>query len=134
MSIKNKKSCRLFHIDLYLDKSFQSVNIDGMICFLGEFERLIATKSSCLKTHNSKDDHDLFIKDANTHEGLNKNLFFSSIDFSFFFFYLEYKDNSNFVPGYTRVIVARQIRGRVDTRTSSTNQLSVVSSNDIIEW
>jgi hypothetical protein len=113
LSIKNKKSCRLFHIDLYLDKSFQSVNIDGMICFLGEFERLIATKSSCLKTHNSKDDHDLFIKDANTHE--------------------EYKDNSNFVPGYTRVIVARQIRGRVDTRTSSTNQLSVVSSNDIIE-
>ncbi len=88
MSIKKKQSCRLFHIDLHLDKSFQSVNIDGMIYSLGEFESLIATKSSCLKIHNSKDDHDLFISNANTHEGLNKNLFFS-INFSFSLFRIQ---------------------------------------------
>jgi len=55
---------------------------------LGEFESLIATKSSCLKIHNSKDDHDLFISNANTHEGLNKNLFFS-INFSFSLFRIQ---------------------------------------------
>jgi hypothetical protein len=58
------------------DKNFESVKIDGMNCSLGELKRLIAAKSSRSGTHNSKDDYDLFISNANTHEGLNKNLFF----------------------------------------------------------
>ena len=58
------------------DKNFESVKIDGMSCSLGELKRLIAAKSSRSGTHNSKDDYDLFISNANTHEGKGKKCFF----------------------------------------------------------
>lgn len=62
------------------DKNFESVKIDGMNCSLGELKRLIAAKSSRSGTYHPKDDYDLIISNANTHEGLFKK-------FSFFFFY-----------------------------------------------
>ncbi len=84
-------------------------------------------KLSRSRTYNSKDDYDLFISNANTHDGLNKNLFFSSINFSlFFYFYLEYKDNSDLISRNASVIFVRRIRGTVDTLTSSTNEKSLL--------
>jgi hypothetical protein len=50
-----------------------------------------------------------------------------------YFLYLEYKDNSDLIPRNASVIVARRIRGTVDTLTPSTNQKPVVSSEDIIK-
>jgi hypothetical protein len=114
------------------DKNFESVKIDGMNCSLGELKRLIAAKSSRSGTHNSKDDYDLFISNANTHEGLKKKIFFFRLIF-LFVFNLEYKDNSDLIPRNASVIVARRIRGTVDTLTPSTNQRPVVSSDDIIK-
>lgn len=69
------------------DKNFESVKIDGMNCSLGELKRLIAAKSSRSGTYHPKDDYDLLISNANTHEGLfhhfckKKKIFF----FKFFF-------------------------------------------------
>jgi hypothetical protein len=113
------------------DKNFESVKIDGMSCSLGELKRLIAAKSSRTGTYHSKDDYDLIISNANTHEGLLK--FFKNIFIYFFFLYLEYKDNSDLIPRNASVIVARRIRGTVDTLTPTTNQKPVVSSDDIIK-
>lgn len=52
------------------DKNFESVKIDGMSCSLGELKRLIAAKSSRSGAYYPKDDYDLIISNANTHEGL----------------------------------------------------------------
>jgi len=51
------------------DKNFESVKIDGMNCSLGELKRLIAAKSSRSGAYHPKDDYDLIISNANTHEG-----------------------------------------------------------------
>ncbi|CAF2636429.1 unnamed protein product [Rotaria sp. Silwood2] len=95
------------------DKNFESVKIDGMNCSLGELRRLIAAKSSRSGTFYPKDDYDLIISNANTHE--------------------EYKDNSDLIPRNASVIVARRIRGSVDTLTPLSNQKPVVSSDDIVK-
>ncbi|CAF0836459.1 unnamed protein product [Rotaria sp. Silwood1] len=95
------------------DKNFESVKIDGMNCSLGELKRLIAAKSSRSGTYYPKDDYDLIISNANTHE--------------------EYKDNSDLIPRNASVIVARRIRGTVDTLTPFSNQKPVVSSDDIVK-
>ena len=53
------------------DKNFESVKIDGMNCSLGELETF-----NCMQNHHvqdqyhPKDDYDLIISNANTHEGL----------------------------------------------------------------
>ena len=59
--------------------------------------------------------------------------FFCFEKFPFFWGGLEYKDNSDLIPRNASVIVARRIRGCVDTLTPSTNQKPVVSSDDIIK-
>ena len=51
------------------NKDFESVKIDGMSCSLGELKRLISAKSSRTGSHNSRDDYDLIISNANTNEG-----------------------------------------------------------------
>jgi len=66
------------------DKNFESVKIDGMNCSLGELKRLIAAKSSRSGTYHPKDDYDLFISNASTHEGLLKKIFF----FIYIYFYI----------------------------------------------
>ncbi|CAF0940507.1 unnamed protein product [Adineta steineri] len=95
------------------DKNFESVKIDGMNCSLGELKRLIAAKSSRSASYHPKDDYDLIISNANTHE--------------------EYKDNSDLIPRNASVIVARRIRGIFDTLTPTSNQKPVVSSDDIVK-
>ncbi|CAF0865668.1 unnamed protein product [Adineta ricciae] len=95
------------------DKNFESVKIDGMSCSLGELKRLIAAKSSRSGTYHPKDDYDLIISNANTHE--------------------EYRDNSDLIPRNASVIVARRIRGIVDTLTPLSTQKPVVSSDDIVK-
>ncbi|UJR16456.1 hypothetical protein I4U23_003358 [Adineta vaga] len=95
------------------DKNFESVKIDGMNCSLGELKRLIAAKSSRSGAYHPKDDYDLIISNANTHE--------------------EYRDNSDLIPRNASVIVARRIRGIVDTLTPLSNQKPVVSSDDIVK-
>lgn len=48
---------------------------------------------------------------------------------------LEYRDNSDLIPRNASVIVARRIRGIVDTLTPLSTQKPVVSSDDIVkEW
>ncbi len=71
---------------LETNENFESIKINGINCFLDEFKCFIATKLSWSETHYSKDDYHLFISNTNTHEGLNKNLFF--VDQSFFLFCL----------------------------------------------
>ncbi|CAF0839694.1 unnamed protein product [Rotaria sordida] len=95
------------------DKNFESVKIDGMNCSLGELKRLIAAKSSRSGSYYPKDDYDLIISNANTHE--------------------EYKDNSDLIPRNASVIVARRIRGSVDTLTPFSNQKLVPSSDDVVK-
>ena len=51
------------------DKNFESVKIDGMSCSLGELKRLIAAKSTRPGPQQSRNDYDLIISNANTHEG-----------------------------------------------------------------
>jgi hypothetical protein len=113
------------------DKNFESVKIDGMNCSLGELKRLIAAKSSRAKPNQSKDDYDLIISNANTHEGL---FFFYSIKYLLFFLVnLEYRDNSDLIPRNASVVVARRIRGNCDILTPTSNQKPVISSDDIVK-
>ncbi|CAF3558256.1 unnamed protein product [Rotaria socialis] len=95
------------------DKNFESVNIDGMNCSLGELKRLIAAKLSRSGSYYPKDDYDLIISNANTHE--------------------EYRDNSDLIPRNASVIVARRMRGAVDTLTPLSHQKPVASSDDIVK-
>ncbi len=73
---KKKQIMSIIRYRFKADKNFESVKIDGMNCSLGELKRLIAAKSSRSGTYHPKDDYDLFISNANTHEGLLKNLFY----------------------------------------------------------
>jgi hypothetical protein len=52
------------------DRDFESVQFEGMSCSLGELKRLIVDRSSRSGTHHPRDDYDLTISNATTHEGL----------------------------------------------------------------
>lgn len=52
------------------DRDFESVQFEGTGCSLGELKRLIAEKSSRSGTNHSRDDYDLIVSNATTHEGL----------------------------------------------------------------
>ncbi|CAF4633613.1 unnamed protein product [Rotaria sp. Silwood1] len=95
------------------DRDFESVQFEGMSCSLGELKRLIVEKSSRSGTHHPRDDYDLIISNATTHE--------------------EYKDNSDMIPRNTSVVVARRIRGALESLTPTSNQKPVVSSDDIVK-
>jgi hypothetical protein len=110
------------------DRDFESVQFEGMSCSLGELKRLIVEKSSRSGTHHPRDDYDLIISNSTTHEGL---LFFKNF-YLIYFIYLEYKDNSDMIPRNTSVVVARRIRGTLESLTPSSNQKPVVSSDDIV--
>ncbi len=114
------------------DRDFESVQFEGMSCSLGELKRLIVEKSSRSGTHHPRDDYDLIISNATTHEG---QLFFIESLIYFienFGLYLEYKDNSDMIPRNTSVVVARRIRGIFESLTPSSNQRPIVSSDDIV--
>jgi hypothetical protein len=51
------------------DRDFESVQFEGMSCSLGELKRLIVERSSRSGTHHPRDDYDLIISNATTHEG-----------------------------------------------------------------
>lgn len=51
------------------DRDYESVQFEGMSCPLGELKRLIIEKSIRSGTHHSRDDYDLIISNATTHEG-----------------------------------------------------------------
>jgi hypothetical protein len=53
-------------------------------------------------------------------------------DILFYFLSLEYKDNSDLISRNTSVVVARRIRGALESLTPSSNQKLVVSSDDIV--
>ncbi|CAF5161609.1 unnamed protein product, partial [Rotaria sp. Silwood1] len=44
-----------------------------------------------------------------------------------------YKDNSDMIPRNTSVVVARRIRGTLESLTPTSNQKPVVSSDDIVK-
>ncbi|CAF1020088.1 unnamed protein product [Rotaria sordida] len=94
------------------DRDFESVQFEGMSCSLGELKRLIVERSSRSGTHHPRDDYDLIISNATTHE--------------------EYKDNSDMIPRNTSVVVARRIRGVLESLTPASNQKPIVSSDDIV--
>jgi len=54
-----------------------------MSCSLGELKRLISAKSSRTGSHNSRDDYDLIISNANTNEGSSNSFFLLSKNFIF---------------------------------------------------
>ena len=110
------------------DRDFESVQFEGTSCSLGELKRLIVEKSIRSGTHHSRDDYDLIISNATTHEGLSLQFLF----FEFFSFALEYKDNSHLISRNTSIVVTRRIRGTYQSLTPTTNQKLVVSSDDIV--
>jgi hypothetical protein len=63
------------------DRDFESVQFEGMSCSLGELKRLIVERSSRSGTHHPKDDYDLIISNATTHEGLS---LFNLLIYTFF--------------------------------------------------
>ena len=60
------------------DRDFESVQFEGTSCSLGELKRLIVEKSIRSGTNHSRDDYDLIISNATTHEGLSLQFFFLS--------------------------------------------------------
>jgi hypothetical protein len=58
---------------------------------------------------------------------------FGKRKFQYLLFHLECKDHSDFIQRNISVMVNRRIRGTVDTLTPSSNQLRVISSDDIIK-
>ena len=71
------------------DRDFESVQFEGMSCSLGELKRLIVEKSSRSGSHQPRDDYDLIISNATTHEGrfLFNYLFMLLRIFTYIFFY-----------------------------------------------
>ena len=52
------------------DRDFESVQFEGMACAFGDLKRMIFDRSSRSGTHRPRDEYDLTISNATTHEGL----------------------------------------------------------------